>query len=172
MATELIEPRDQPTERQGLVDFLEYQRQVIRRKVEGLKAADLTRTTSASALTLGGLIKHLSWVEDIWFLERIAGEKLGEPWANVDWSKDRDWDFNSAGDDSPEYLLALYDAACQRSRDILADVDDLDALLVTTLRSGARFNVRWVLIHMIEEYARHAGHADLIRESIDGVTGD
>ncbi len=69
-------------------------------------------------------------------------------------------------------MLALHDAACTRSREILARVDDLDTVLVRKNPSSPRHNVRWLLIHMIEEYAPHMGHADLIRESIDGTTGD
>lgn len=169
---ELNDPRDRPTEREGLTEFLEYYRGVLRRKAEGLAAGDLGRRHAPSTLSLGGLLKHMALVENDWFVDRIAGERLPEPWTSVDWGQHPDWEFESAADDSPEQLLALYDEACQRSRIILAEVDDLDQLLVRTYGGGKTQNVRWVLIHMIEEYARHSGHADLIRESIDGSTGD
>ncbi|MCD1284552.1 DinB family protein [Brevibacterium sp. GP-SGM9] len=172
MSDPLIEPADAPSERQGLEEFLDYYRQVMRRKVSGLDSTALSHTIASSTLTLGGIIKHLSLVEESWFAEDILGQELGEPWADIDWKADPEWEFRTAADDSPEYLLGLYDRACERSREILAGIDDLDTLVARESSSGHRFNVRWVLIHMIEEYARHAGHADLIREDIDGVTGD
>ena len=167
----LDEPRDQPDEREGLVEFLDYQRQVLRRKVAGLSAEELRRTVGISSLTLGGILKHLSLVEYTWFLDRTAGEALPEPFAAIDWRSDRDWDFESAADDSPEELLDLHERAVESSREVLAGIADLG----TPLRRrshGSVQNVRWVLIHMIEEYARHLGHADLLRESIDGAVGD
>ncbi|MDN5551975.1 MAG: DinB family protein [Brevibacterium sp.] len=169
---ELAEPAEAPGERQGLEEFLDYYREVMRRKVMGLDQTALNRTVADSSLTLGGIIKHLSLVEESWFVEDILGQELSEPWSAIDWETDRDWDFESAAHDSPDYLLALHAAACERSRQILAGIDDLDTLVAREPSSGDRFNVRWVLIHMIEEYARHVGHADLIRESIDGATGD
>lgn len=172
MRLPLTDPRDEPTERQGLEDFLEYYRQVMRRKVHGLTNAELNRTVAASTLTLGGIIKHLSLVEDTWFVEDLLGRELPTPWSSVDWKVEPDWDFESAAEDTPEYLLELHEEACDRSRRILAGVDDLDQKTVREHRDGDHFNVRWILIHMIEEYARHVGHADLIRESIDGSIGD
>ncbi|WP_193070691.1 DinB family protein [Brevibacterium sp. FME37] len=171
-SAELAEPTEAPGERQGLEEFLDYYREVMRRKVSGLDQAALSRSVAASTLTLGGIIKHLSLVEESWFVEDILGQELSDPWAAIDWETDRDWDFESAANDSPEYLITLHAKACERSRQILADIDDLDTLVAREPSSGDRFNVRWVLIHMIEEYARHVGHADLIRESIDGATGD
>ncbi|MDN5594150.1 DinB family protein [Brevibacterium aurantiacum] len=167
-----VEPTEAPNERQGLEEFLDYYREVMRRKVIGLDSAALNKTVAASSLTLGGIIKHLSLVEEQWFVEDILGQELSEPWASIDWQADRDWDFESASADTPDYLLTLHAEACEQSRQILAGIDDLDTLVARVPSSGDRFNVRWVLIHMIEEYARHVGHADLIRESIDGATGD
>ena len=171
MSLPLDNPRPAPNERDGLVDFLDYYRQVLRRKVDGLSSADLGRTVGASTLTLGGIIKHLSLVEYSWFLADILGEDLPAPFAAIDWRADPDWDFRSAKDDSPKDLLDLHEKACQTARNVIAGVDDLDQPLVRR-RHGQVHNVRWVLIHMIEEYARHAGHADLLRESIDGSVGD
>lgn len=171
MSLPLDDPRPRPNEREGLVDFLEYQRQVLRRKVDGLSAEDLGRTAAASSLTLGGLIRHLTFVENFWFLDRVAGEAMPAPWTDVDWKADPDWDFTSAADASPVELIDSFEAACAASRAVLEGIDDLDAPL-SRKHHGQRLNVRWVLIHMIEEYARHAGHADLLRESIDGSVGD
>ena len=172
MTSPLAEPSPAPNERQGLEEFLDYYRVVIRRKVIGLDSTSLNRKIAASQLTLGGILKHLSLVEESWFVEDLLNQELSEPWSSIDWAADRDWDFESAASDTPEYLLGLHARACEQSRKILAGIDDLDTLAARRPSSGDHVNVRWVLIHMIEEYARHAGHADLIRESIDGATGD
>lgn len=166
------DPTEAPHERQGLEEFLDYYRAVVRRKVEGLESSDLNRTVATSSLTLGGIIKHLSLVEEIWFVEDILGQELSKPWSAVDWTAQPDWDFESAADDTPDYLLDLHAKACEQSRQILAGIADLDTLAARKPSQGDRFNVRWVLIHLIEEYARHVGHADLIRENIDGAVGD
>jgi len=154
-----------------LLSFLDYLRDTLRRQTEGLDAAQLASRLGASALTLGGLLKHLAFVESYWFGHVLAGAEQTEPWASVDWRADRDWDHHSAADDSPAELRALLDAEVAASdaatRAALAD-GGLDTLAVRE-RHGKRPSLRWILVHMVEEYARHCGHADLIRESVDGV---
>lgn len=172
MTLPLTDPKKAPAERQGLEEFLDYFRQVVRRKAEGLTPAQLTHSVASSSLTIGGIVRHLTLVEESWFLEVFQGGELGEPWASADWKSEPDWDFDSAAGSTAEELLATHAHACERSRKILAEVDDLDALTVRSGHDGTKFNVRWILIHLVEEYARHAGHADLIREDIDGQTGD
>ena len=169
-----IDPEHLPTggEFELLTGFLDYYRGVMIRKAEGLTPEQLTTRLGPSVLTLGGLIKHLAYAEDIWFDHRLVGNERGEPWASVDWAADPDWELHSAAADSPEELFALYDAACARSRAAVAKVGDLDTVALFPNRRGHCFSLRWILLHMIEETARHAGHADLIRESIDGATGD
>jgi hypothetical protein len=91
----------------------------------------------------------------------------------VPWDDDPDWEFRTALDDEPDELLALYADACERSRAAVAQVGDLDAQSVGASRqTGETFSMRWILLHMLEETARHNGHADLLRENIDGVTGE
>jgi hypothetical protein len=90
----------------------------------------------------------------------------------VDWDSDPDWEFRTAADDEPAELFRLYRVACERSRAAVDEVRDLDVMSKTPNRRGEHFSLRWILIHMIEETARHAGHADLLRESIDGAVGD
>lgn len=155
-----------------LGQFLDYYRATVVRKVEGLTKEQLAQRIEPSTLTLAGLVKHLALVEDSWFQERLLGAEPGEPWAGVDWDATPDWDFDTALDDEPADLVALYEAACERSRAAVASVGDLDAVMVTPNRRGERMSLRWILLHMIEETARHAGHADLLRETVDGVTGD
>jgi len=167
------EPELDADERTMLTGFLDYHRATLRWKVSGLTQAELARTIAASTLTLAGLLKHLALVEDNWFTEVFAGTDLGEPWASVDWDADRDWDLHSAVHDSPKDLLALYDAACTRSHAVVATAESLDQRAARVhRRTGQVFTLRWILLHMIEETARHNGHADLLREAIDGETGE
>ena len=156
-------------ERDTLVAYLDYYRSVLARKAVGLTAEQLNANVSPSTLTLGGLLKHMALVENHWFVCVWRGEEEGEPWSGVDWEATPDWDFESAADDQPEQLLALFDAAVDRSRSAIDGSTDLDA----TVPSRDRLiSLRWILVHMVEEYARHSGHADLIRESIDCATDD
>ena len=173
-APELRHPSGTPEEeRHALVEFLDFYRVVLLRKAEGLTSEQLNRTTGASELTLGGLIKHMAAVEDSWFTDRLAGAGDPEPWASAPWEEDQDWEFHSAADDSPAELRALFDAACQRSREVVDATPSLEALTLLPVGEPAKSrNLRWILIHMIEEYARHVGHADLLREAIDGRVDD
>jgi len=169
---ERTDPDTLGTEPALLSQFLDYHRATLVMKASGLDRAQFDETTAASDLTLGALVKHLALVEDSWFGNVMLGEPLPEPWASVDWDADPDWDLHSAVDDEPHDLLALYDAACERSRAVVARLGDLDAVSRGRHRTGLTFNLRWVMLHMIEETARHNGHADLLREAIDGVTGE
>jgi uncharacterized damage-inducible protein DinB len=169
---DLYEPDDVGDEWTLLTQFLDHHRSVLVRKAEGLDAAQLATRLGPSELTIGGLIKHMALVEHAWFHERLLGRDTLEPWASVDWKADPDWEFHTAIHDDPAELLALYHDACERSRAAVTEVGDLDAMTVKANRRGERFNLRWLLLHMIEETARHNGHADLLRESIDGTTGD
>ena len=165
-------PPDPPfavDERQTLVTFLDYYRSVLLRKASGLTQAQLAMAVPPSDMTLGGLVKHMALVENNWFVRNWQGADPGEPWTSVDWDADPDWDFHSAADDEPEQLLALYTIAIERSREAIAGSDDLSA---TAESRGRVISLRWMLVHMIEEYARHCGHADLLRQSIDGSVGD
>lgn len=162
-------------EREILVAMLDYYRAVLRRKTAGLDSEELAVSIAPSDLTLGGLLKHMALVEHSWFVNRLAGQPEGEPWASVDWAADRDWDFHSASNDTPDALVALYDNAIADSRRVLAGHPDLDQVVSVDSRIAAKsivFNLRWLLVHMIEEYARHCGHADLIRQTIDGAIDD
>jgi hypothetical protein len=163
------EPPFAADERSTLVAFLDYFRTVLARKSVGLSSEQLASTLPPSTLTLGGLLKHMAFVETYWFAMVWSGEPDGEPWASVDWDATPDWEFQSASADQPQELIALFESAVARSRRTIADSFDLDA----TVQSRDRhISLRWILVHMIEEYARHCGHADLIRESLDGSTDD
>jgi uncharacterized damage-inducible protein DinB len=155
--------------------FLNFHRDTMRLKSAGLDHDQLNRTLAPSTMTLAGLLKHLAVVESSWFAEYVSGQEMMAPFDSAPWDDDRDWEWHTAPDDSPEELRRLFDDAVARSEEItdaaLAQ-DGLDTLTVKADRRGERFSLRWILIHMIEEYARHNGHADLLRESIDGATGE
>lgn len=169
---ERVDPARAADERTTLTGFLDYHRDTIRMKTEGLSAEQLRATLAPSDMTLGGMLKHLAFVEHWWSACVFLGQEYAEPWASVDWRNDADWDWHSAAEDTPEQLRAIFDAAAAESDAVFAAAD-LDQLSVrSSSRTGEKFNLRWVLVHLLEEYARHNGHADLIRESIDGLTGD
>ncbi|CAN5352370.1 hypothetical protein BH23ACT6_BH23ACT6_13950 [soil metagenome] len=121
-------------------------------------------------MTLGGIVLHLALCEDSWFCEFIAGKPMSEPWASAPWDDDWDWEWHMVAGQSQPEIVALYEENLQRADAALAGRSP-DESTARPRRSGEALNVRWVLLHMIEEYARHAGHADLLRESIDGQTG-
>jgi uncharacterized damage-inducible protein DinB len=158
-----------------LLGFLDFQRATFAWKCDGLDAAGLRATTSASPMTLGGMMKHLALVEESWCSEWLHGRDLSPVWAAADWDADRDWEWHTAADDSPEQLRALWQDSVARSRALVAETladGGLGQLARRAWPDGRSPSLRWILVHLIEEYARHNGHADLIRESIDGATGE
>jgi uncharacterized damage-inducible protein DinB len=169
------EPPADGDEAASLLGFLDYQRATFAWKVSGLDAAGLRATVAVSTMTLGGLLKHLALVEDSWFSRSLHGRDYAAPWNAVDWAADPDWEWRTAADDSPGQLLALWEDAVARSRELtteaLAD-GGMGRVARLTWPDGRAPNLRWIVVHMIEEYARHNGHADLLRESIDGATGE
>jgi uncharacterized damage-inducible protein DinB len=158
-----------------LLGFLDFQRATLAWKSGGLDAAGLGVRVGVSTMTLGGMLKHLAYVEDHWFSRMLHGQEAAPPWDTVDWKADGDWDWHSAAQDSPEQLYKIWQDAVARSRALidkaLAD-GDLGQRAKRAWADGQVPSLRWILTHMIEEYARHNGHADLIRESIDGLTGE
>jgi uncharacterized damage-inducible protein DinB len=158
-----------------LLGSLERQRATLAWKCGGLDAAGLAATAGASSMTLGGLLKHLALVEDEYFSRRLLGRDLGAPWDSADWDADPDWEWHSAAQDSPGQLMTLWREAVTRSRMAVAEAladGGLDRLAAWTSDSGESPSLRRILVDLIEEYARHVGHADLIRESVDGLTGE
>jgi uncharacterized damage-inducible protein DinB len=158
-----------------LLGFLDFQRATLAWKCAGLDAAGLRATTAASSMTLGGMLKHMAYVEDSWFSRWLHGRDPHPPWDTVDWKADRDWDWHSAAEDPPEELHALWQGAVARSRSLVDEAlgdGGLERLARRTWPDGQAPSLRWILVHMIEEYARHNGHADLLRESVDGQVGE
>jgi uncharacterized damage-inducible protein DinB len=169
------EPPSAGDELATLLGFLDYQRATLEWKCSGLDAAGLAATTATSTMTLGGMLKHLALVEDQWCSQRLLGRPAAPPWDTVDWAADYDWDWHSAAEDAPDQLRALWLSSVAHSRACVTEAlgrGGLDQLAPYTDRAGDTPSLRWILFHLIEEYARHNGHADLIRESVDGQTGE
>lgn len=160
-----------------LLSFVDYYRATILRQCAGLTAQQLRTPHPPSTMTLAGLLKHLVYVEDYWFSVVLLGNEPAPPWDTVDWAADGDWDWTSALADPPEQLVALFGSGVAASRGIVEKIlgegsghgDGLDRLSVRA-RHGEHVTLRWILVHMVEEYSRHAGHADLLREALDGAT--
>jgi len=168
------EPPLAGTESEHILGALDRLRATFRWKADDLDAHGLRTTIGASALTLGGLLKHLALVEDEVSTTRLRGDVIGEPWAAMG-RPDEDWPFRSASEDPPEELYVLYDGAVERSRArFAAAVADggLDQLVHLAMPDGRHASLRRLLCDLVEEYGRHTGHADLLREAVDGRVGE
>ena len=150
--------------RETLAGFLDFLRATLLWKVDGLSDADLRRPLVPSGVTLLGMVKHLAHVERWWFRRVFAGEDVTFPWNEAD--PDAEWRVEPG--ETTEAILTLYRDECARSRAIVtaASWDDLACQERTDHTLG------WILTHMVEETARHCGHADVVREQIDGKTGE
>jgi len=171
----LTQPPIAGNEADTLLGALERQRRYVAWKCGNLDSAGLRATLSPSTITLGGLLKHLALVEDDYFAVRLRGQPRHAAFDAADWDADPDWEWHSAADDSPEQLMALWEEVVGRSRALVAEAiaaGGLDQLASFTSGAGQRPSLRRILIDVIEEYARHVGHADLIRESVDGLVGE
>jgi hypothetical protein len=158
-----------------LIGSLERLRSTFRWKADGLDSAGLRVRIGASALSLGGLLKHLALAEDYCFTAKLHGEPLGAPWDATDHDGDDDWEFRTADDDSPEDLYKYWDGAVVRSRSRLAAAladGGLDQLVHVSNDAGEHASLRRLVCDLIEEYGRHTGHADLLREAVDGRVGE
>ncbi|MGH3508759.1 MAG: DinB family protein [Nocardioidaceae bacterium] len=163
-------PQNSP-EDETLLSFLEWQRATFAWKTGGVDATGMNKALPPSTLTLGGLVKHLALVEDWWFSHNFGGLEEAEPWRSVDFDADPEWEFRTSADDSPAQLRALWEANVAASREAVSG-KQMGSLSERTNPRGEPFTLRWVVLHMIEEYARHLGHVDLIREGVDGLVGE
>jgi hypothetical protein len=157
-----------------LLGFLEYERATLAWKCSELDADGLKATLGPSPMTLGGMLTHLARVEDYWFSYALHANDVAARWKGVDWRADPDRDWLSAVEHSPGQLFAIWREAAQRSRTLVAQAladGDLGQRARRAWPDGKPPSLRWILVTVIDEYARHNGHADLIRESVDGSTG-
>jgi len=178
-------------ELETLVGFLEFHRATLEWKTRGLTDHELRQRIASSTMTLGGLLMHLAYVEEHWFVGVIHDRERMTPWAEVDWKATPDWEWDAAHTMSGDAMRAQWNASVDRSRAALnealdaaaapqatdaaqpaANTDPLVTLAKRLRPSGEPVSLRWILVHMIEEYARHNGHADLLGEAIDGQTGE
>ena len=158
-----------------LFGALDRLRTTFRWKADGLADPDLRVTVGASVLTIGSLLKHLALVEAFHSRFKLAGHSPGAPWESVDWEEHPGWDFTSATEDSAEALYALYDDAVASARAIYREAmagGGLDQLAHISDDDGQHASLRRLVLDLVEEYGRHTGHADLIREAIDGLVGE
>lgn len=164
-----------PSEVESVLAVLERNRRTFAWKTSGLDEKGLRATTAASAMTLGGLVKHMALVEADWLAVKLAGQGYGDPWDAVDFDADPDWDWRTGALDTPDDVYTVWRDAVERSRELVADVikeRGLDGPASFTWPNGRTPTVRDMLLDMIEEYARHTGHADILREAVDGRVGE
>ena len=168
------EPPGAGDETATLLGFLDHHRATLAWKCNGLEPAGLRATVGASEVTLGGLLKHMALVEDYWFSHRLLGRDPHPDWDAADWDDpDREW--HSAAADSPAGRFGLWRSFDARSRSCVAEAlaeGGMGFVARVPWPDGSTPSLRWILVHVIEEYSRHNGHADLIRESVDGTTGE
>ncbi|HEX4705271.1 MAG TPA: DinB family protein [Pseudonocardiaceae bacterium] len=155
--------REVTDERDAILAFLAEQRDGVANALRGLTDEQAAAKPSASKLSLGGLVKHLTACERRWVVVSVAGRADPDLWPVLDW----DAEFQLTTEDTVASLLAGYAAVARETEEIVRRVDDLGAPAGTD--PDFQRSIRWVLMHLIEETARHAGHADIIRESLDGA---
>ena len=162
-----VNPPYSADEREMLIAFLDFQRESMVRKLEGLSEDQAHLAPSPPGNSLLGLVQHLAWVERWWFRSCFKGERLDLPWTD----EDPDADFRVPADRATERVVSFYRGEWERANEIVRRAPSLDEPAAYTRRKDGVPTLRWILNHMIEETARHAGHADITRELIDGSTG-
>jgi len=176
--TTIDEPAPDAGESETLLFSLERARAQFAWKVGGLDSGALDRRFPPSDMTLGGLLKHLAFIEDFYAAEHAAGrwrdggESPTFPWAPAHFAADPDWPWNSAAADSPEHLYAVYRDAVAFAREAWRTAVAERGLDAPTLAEGDPRTLRRVLVDLVTEYSRHAGHADVFREAVDGLVGE
>jgi hypothetical protein len=170
------EPPLAGNEVEQLLGALDRLRTTFRWKADDLDAAGLRTRVGASTLTLGGLLKHLAACEDFMFTTKLLGTPIGAPWDEMGWDGRGDWAFTfTADDDDPDRLYAIWDGALERSRTRLGEAlagGGLDQAAHASWPDGRHASLRRLVCDLVEEYGRHTGHADLIREAVDGRVGE
>jgi len=157
-------------ERPMLQAWLDFHRATLLSKLEGLDAEQLrTRSVPPSSLSLLGLLRHMSEVERSWFRRTLAGEDAPPLYCS---DSDPDGDFDNVHTADPDEALTTFRAEVEHCDRVAQSYPSLDAVGAQLRHGVSEVSLRWIYVHMIEEYARHNGHADLLRERIDGRTGD
>jgi uncharacterized damage-inducible protein DinB len=168
MTVERIDPPLVAQEREMLDAWLDYHRATLAVKCEGLTDDQLrARAVPPSSLSLLGLVRHMGEVERSWFRRVLSGEQAPPRYYS---DENQDGDFDDVADAGVAEAFGYWRDECAHARERVAAAPSLD--VTGTGRRGERYSLRWIMVHMIEEYARHNGHADLLRERIDGTVGD
>ena len=164
-------PDLQPSnERVALEQRLDFCRRAVLARIEDLDDASATRhPLPATNLSVAGIVKHLACAEDRWFVGKMLGEPLPEPWTSIPAAEQQSWPFESAVNDTVRDLAKLYTTACERSRAITAEFASLDAVAAAVSFNRAPVTLRWLLVHMIDETAWHLGHLDLLLDALGVV---
>ena len=164
-----VDPPFGSAERPALREWLDYHRGTLELKCAGLDRAGLVaRPVASSLLSLQGLVRHMAEVECHWFRRVLDGQEVPPLYYDDDQHPDGDFELIEDADWATD--LATWHAECDAARAIEAAAPSLE--IAGTTRRGETVDLRWIMIHMIEEYARHNGHADLLRELVDGTVGD
>ena len=169
------EPPVGGSEIETLTGFLDWQRSTLEWKTRGLETDGLNATIPTSSMTLGGIVKHMAWVEDHWFSYRLHARPRSPMWLTAEATSHPDWEWVSSVSDSQGELRQMWAEAVERSRVAVAEAlarGGLDQSAMRVNDDGSSPSLRWIMVHMIEEYARHNGHADILRESVDGEVGE
>lgn len=161
------EPPYRGNEKETLLGFLQFLRETVVLKCSGLNEEQMRATPTVSSMTLLGMVKHLTIVERYWFQGVFLDADVELPWSE----EDPDGDWRTSDDDTAVAALADYIEQCKESDQIVKD-HDLDELAKWATSEEERSSLRWIVTHLIEETGRHCGHADILREAIDGVTGE
>ncbi|MGZ0147894.1 mycothiol transferase [Kribbella sp. WER1] len=160
-------PEVATTERRSLEQFLDTQRAGVLRTLDELTDAEAaSRPLPATDLTVGGVVKHLAAMEDLWFSHKLLDVPSAEPWRSAPFGEDPDWEFHSAAGDTVAELRELYEQACAASRVIAARFGSLDELAARGSFGGKLVSLRWIYLHMLEEIAQHRGHLDLLTDAV------
>jgi hypothetical protein len=150
----------------ALVQRLDHYRAIAAASLTDLDWDDVSsRLLPATDLTIAGIVKHLAWAEDRWFQGRLLGKAMPAPWDQPS-ADDPDRSLRLAPGDTILSIVELYSSACERSRSALAGCDSLDQVAAVPSFEKGPVNARWILVHMIDETARHAGHLDLLRDTL------
>ena len=169
MTVERTSPPRTAGERETLESWLDFHRATLARKCEGLTDEQLREQSAPpSDLSLLGLVRHMAETERGWFRQVLGGEDVPDLYVTPE---DQNAEFTGAAAADVAASFAAWQTECELARKAVAAAPSLDVLAAAPTRLGAA-SLRWILVHMIEEYARHNGHADLLRERIDGATGD
>ena len=169
------EPPFAGTEAEHVLGSLDRLRATFRWKADGLAADQIRRPLPTATLTVAGLLKHMAAQEDYAAAVKIAGQPMPSLWDDNGWDGDNDWEFTSAAQQSPDELYALYDGAVERARACVGPILEkrgLDGDSAVTLDDGSKASVRHIMFDLLEEYGRHTGHMDLVREGVDGRVGE